>query len=263
MTSNNRLPQQSRNILILTIALLGGLVAVVIVQQTRIRTLEHANANAVSRMATPDTRSAPAQARPGDLPSVARDRRRPENTLDHARIDDAKSVETQLAEISAPLHSDMASTMFNADVKTGQSVVTGGYQTADGRYQFTILKPRVVADQNGGQQIEIDSNLIAMSHEDTQRSGLNSLATNAKNTLQHAEYWNDADVSGTMELLQESTDSEHLGQPKTFITPGEKFTIEMAGDDHSFYTLTGTAELSPDSSGVVLKARIEQREKQD
>ena len=173
-----------------------------------------------------------------------------------------ESVEKQLAEISAPLNGDMASTMFNADVKAGQSVVTGGYQTTDGRNQFTILKPRIVTDRNGGKQIEIDSNLIAMSQEDTKQSGLDSLATNARNTLQHAESWEESDVSGTMEMLRNSTDSEHLGQPKTVVTPGGKFTIQMTSDDKSSYTLSGTAELSPDGSGVVLKARIEQKESQ-
>lgn len=46
---------------------------------------------------------------------------------------------------------------------------------------------------NGGKQIEIDSNLIAMRQEDTKQSGLDCLATNAKNTLQHAGSWEESD----------------------------------------------------------------------
>ena len=33
----------------------------------------------------------------------------------------------------------MASTMFNASVKKGEFLTTGGYQTPDGRNEFTIL----------------------------------------------------------------------------------------------------------------------------
>ena len=260
MTPQSPQPHHIRKIL--AIAILISLGVVIFVQQTRIRALEQANANAPEREAGLNTRRQSAQAGLGDTPPAARDLRSQENPLDQARQEHKESVEKQLAEISAPLVGDMASTMFNADVKAGQSVVTGGYQTADGRNQFTILKPRIVTDRNGGKQIEIDSNLIAMSQEDTKQSGLDSLATNARNTLQHAESWEESDVSGTMELLRNSTDSEHLGQPKTVVTPGGKFTIQMTSDDQSSYTLSGTAELSSDGSGVVLKARIEQKESQ-
>ena len=259
MTSRNSQPHRIRTIV--AIAILTSLVTVVFVQQTRLRSLEQANADATEHATASDTRSPSAQAGGGGAPPAARDHRRlQENPLDQSRKERTEAVEKQLAEISAPLVGDMASTMFNADVKKGQSVVTGGYQTADGRNQFTILKPSVVTDRNGGKQIEIDSNLIAMSQEDTKQSGLDSLATNAKNTLQHAESWEESDVAGTMERLRNSTDSEHLGQPKTVVAPGERFTIQMTSDDQSSYTLSGTAELSPDGSGVVLKARIEQKD---
>ena len=33
---------------------------------------------------------------------------------------------------------------------------------------------------------------------DTQKSGLDSLATNARNTLQHAESWEESEVASTM-----------------------------------------------------------------
>lgn len=247
---------------ILTIAILTSLVVVVFVQQSRIRALEQANADGPERMASPNIRTESAKAGPRHAPPANRDHRSQKDPLGQARDEHMAAVEKQLAEISAPLLGDMASTMFNADVKNGQSVVTGGYRTADGRNQFTILKPRVVMDRNGGKQIEIDSNLIALSQQDTQQSGLDSLATNAKNTLQHAESWEESDVSGTMDLLRNSTDSEHLGQPRTIVGLGETFTIEMTSDDQSSYALSGTAELSPDGSGVVLKARIEQKEAQ-
>lgn len=255
-------PQAHRIRKILTVSILISLVAVFFVQQTRIRALEQAHNGAPEREVVSNTGRPSARAGRGDGPPATRDHRRLERPLDQAGQEHTAVVEKQLAEISAPLIGDMASTMFNAEVKKGQSVVTGGYQTADGRNQFTILKPRIVTGRNGGKQIEIDSNLIAMSQEDTKQSGLDSLATNAKNTLQHAESWEESNVSSTMELIQNSTGSEHLGQPKAVVAPGEKFTIQMTSDDQGSYTLSGTAELSADGSGVVLKARIEQKDAQ-
>jgi biotin carboxyl carrier protein len=258
MTDSIRKQQRIRKAL--SVAVLISLLAVILVQRNRIQTMELAKDQRVEHEVSENSRKASVSARfINESPADRRDQRTHQSSAgaDAPQADDA---EKQLAEIAAPLTSEMASTMFNADVKAGQSVVTGGYQTVDGRNQFTILKPRIISDRNGGKQIEIDSNLIAMSLEDTKQSGLDSLATNARNTLQHAEAWEESDVASTMEILRDSSGSQHLGQPKCIVAPGEKFTIQMTSDDQSSYSLTGTAELSGDGAGVVLKARIEQKE---
>lgn len=252
-----RSPRHLRTLL--TAAILIALVAAVLIQQSRIRALQADHAAGGDRLST---RLGPTHSAAEDSPEAApttRQRRSVQDPLAQARKEHLEGLEKQLAEISAPLVEDMASTMFHADIKEGQSLVTGGYQTADGKNQFTILKPSVVRDSNGHEQIQIDSKLIAVSQDDTRQSGLDTLATNARNTLQHAESWEESDVSSTMEKIQNSTSSEHLGAPKVVVGPGQKFTIEMISDDRNSYTLAGTAELSPSGSGVVLKARIQQK----
>jgi transcription elongation GreA/GreB family factor len=251
---------QPRYRAILTTAILIALVAVIIVQQSRIRVLQAREAVPRDGASSSNTRNHSSPDGLRDVSHAARQSRRAEDPLAQARKEHLDSVERQLEQISAPLVEDMASTMFNADIKKGQSLVTGGYQTADGRNQFTILKPTVVRDSNGNELIQIDSKLIAVSPDDTVQSGLNSLATNAKNTLQHAESWEESDVSSTMEKIQNSDGSEYLGEPKVVVAPGREFTIQMISDDRNSYTLAGTAELSPNGSGVVLKARIQQKE---
>jgi hypothetical protein len=260
MKSHN--PPSRRFRTILTTAILVVLLGVVFIQQSRIRSLQRINADpgeaAGANARQPST--------PVDLrePSpTAGQNRRSEDPLARARQERLESVESELEQISAPLVEDMASTMFNADIKEGQSLVTGGYQTADGRNQFTILKPSVIRDSNGHELIQIDSKLIAVSQDDTGQSGLDSLATNAKNTLQHAESWEESDVSSTMERIQNSTSSEYLGEPRVIVVPGQEFTIQMSSDDRNSYTLAGKAELSPNGSGVVLKARIQQKQSQE
>lgn len=254
----NHTPSFRRARSVFTIAILIALVVVVLVQQSRIRTLQAGNADAGGQSVPPGGRAQAASEEPRE--SNRPGRRRAEDPLAQARQEHPESVEKELEEISAPLAGDMASTMFQAEVKDGQSVVTGGYQTADGRSQFTILKPSPIRDSKGGTQILIDSKLIAVSQDDIVRTGLTTLATNAKNTLQHAESWEEDDVSSTMEKIWNSTGSEYLGEPKVVVEPGRKFTIEMTSDEHHSYTLAGTAELSPTGSGIVIKARIQQTE---
>jgi len=253
----NHSPSCRHTRLVFTIAILIALVVVVLVQQSRISALKAGNANAGGPSVPPGDRTRVASE---DSRETNRPGHRADDPLARARQEHLESVEEQLQEISAPLAGDMASTMFHADVKEGQSVVTGGYRTADGRNQFTILKPSLIRGPNGATQIQIDSKLIAVSQDDTARTGLTTLATNAKNTLQHAESWEEADVSSTMEKIRDSTTSEYLGEPKVVVEPGQKFTIGMTSDEHDSYTLAGTAELSPTGSGVVLKARIQQTE---
>lgn len=257
-TSRSSMYRPFRKLLIISVPAI--LLAIILIQQSRIRTLAQQSRPSPSPTSERSlTTSSIAEDQKAHIPRKSQSR---DDLTAHARQQHLQSVEAQLAEISAPLTADMASTMFNAEIKNGQSLVTGGYQTADGKNQFTILKPRVVRDSKGREQIEIDSKLIAMTPDDTRRTGLDTLATNAKNTLQHGESWEESDVSQTMDIIQNSSDSNNLGQPKVIVEPGRNFTIEMTSDDRGTYTLSGTATPSPDGSGVALKARIEQKQTQ-
>lgn len=253
-----RSPRRVRTLL--TAAILLALVVVVFVQQSRIRALQAENSAAGDRASTRSTHKDSAAVDSHEAPPIARQRRSAEDSLAQARKEHLEIVEKQLQEISGPLVEDMASTMFHADIKEGQSLVTGGYQTADGKNQFTILKPSVIRTPNGQQHIQIDSKLIAVSQEDAMKSGLDTLATSAKNTLQHAESWEESDVSSTLEAIRNSEGSKYLGAPSIIVAPGQDFKIEGISDDRNSYSLAGTAELSPSGSGVVLKARIQQKE---
>jgi hypothetical protein len=243
--------------LLVFICLLG----VIAFQQFQIRDLRitHKETAAPAENTRTTTRSGPRQGDETDATAATRPLRREEDRQAQARQEKLDEVEKELKEISEPLAEDMASTMFNADVKTGQSVVTGGYQAADGKNRFTILKPIMIQSADGRQQIQISSKMIAVSSEDTTSTGLNTLATNAKNTLQHAETWEEADVSSTMEKIRSSQSSNFMAAPNVIVNPGEKFSMKMFRDSERTYTLEGTAEVSPNGSGVVLKARIEEK----
>ena len=139
--------------------------------------------------------------------------------------------------------------MFKAEVKPGQSIVTGGYKTPDGRNQFTVLRPQLIRDESGQDSIRIDSKIIDMGAEDIAATGLDSLATNAKNTLQQAEAWEESDVSNTMETLKKSGSSDRMSGPTIMTRPGSEFTIAIGSKETGSYVLKGTATPSPSSSG--------------
>jgi len=253
-----RSPRHLRTLL--TAAILIALVAAVLIQQSRIRALQADHAAGGDRLTT---RLGPTHSAVEDSPEAApttRQRRSVQDPLAQARKKHLEGLEKQLAEISAPLVEDMASTMFHADIKEGQSLVTGGYQAVDGKNQFTILKPSVIRTRDGQQQIQIASKLIAVGKEGTMKSGLDTLATNARNTLQHAESWEESDVSSVLETIRNSQGGDHLtSAPTVTVIPGQSFSIEILSDNRKFYSLAGNAELSPSGSGVVLKARIQQK----
>jgi biotin carboxyl carrier protein len=244
--------------------ILVSLLAVIVFQQVRIRELEQRDSKA-GPMPVP---SAVLSKQTGTTESSAalspratrRATRRADDPLEQARKEHTAQIEKQLDEISAPLAQDMASTMFKAEVKPGQSIVTGGYKTPDGRNQFTVLKPQLIRDASGQDSIRIDANIIDMGAEDITVTGLDSLATNAKNTLQHAETWEESDVSNTMETLKKSGSSDRMSGPTIMTRPGSEFTIAIGSNETGSYVLKGTATPSPSGSGVLLQTRIEQRD---
>ncbi len=193
--------------------ILASLLAVIVFQQVRIRGLEQHDSKAGP---IPVPSAVLSKQTGATEPSAARSpraTRRADDPLEQARKEHTAQIEKQIDEISAPLAQDMASTMFKAVVKPGQSIVTGGYKTPDGRNQFTVLKPQLIRDASGQDSIRIDSKIIDMGAEDIAATGLYSLATNAKNTLQHAEAWEESDVSNTMETLEKSGRCDRMSGP--------------------------------------------------
>ena len=242
-------------------AMIGlSLLAIIAYQQTRIRKLEQN----VSKTAPDPGPSAVSSNRTEAAPAESDDRsrrstRRSDDPLEAARKERAASIEKQLEEISAPLSQDMASTMFKTEVMPGQSIVTGGYKTPEDRSQFTILKPEII-NRNGHDSIRIAAKIIDMGAEDIVATGMDSLATNAKNTLQHAETWEESDVSNTMETLKKSGVSDMMSSPEVMVTPGTEFMMSIGTNETGSYVLKGIATISPTGSGVVLETRIEQRD---
>jgi hypothetical protein len=235
--------------------ILAALVAVIYVQDSQIRNLN------TTKLAEPSPVPPAKITRPITAESsVRRARPRVEDAVDRARKEHLKSVETKLEQISRPMVEDMASTMFSAELTQGQSIVTGGFPITDGRSQFTILTPEKIRLADGTEAFQINAKIMALDSEKILSSGLNSLATQARNTLQHAEAWEKTDVDMTLEQLKNAPGSNLLTSPTITTGAGQAFKVEIGSAEEGFYSLEGTANNSNDGSGIRLQARIEQRD---
>lgn len=94
----------------------------------------------------------------------------------------------QLAELRRPMELDLYSSALKADLKSGEVVVTGGYRLPDGKRLYAFARP--VVDRAGGEPVvRIGGRFVALGDEAGKAAGLDNLATNANNTLQHGEVW--------------------------------------------------------------------------
>lgn len=177
--------------------------------------------------------------------------------------DELERAQSELQMLARPLNeNDVLSAAVNAVVGQGESLVTGGYQLADGRYELTFITPKGVDQAGrspGTDQILIEARSMVVDDAFVEESGLGTLATNARNTLQHAEAWSGDDVFNTFKSASEAEGVEMSASPTVVSRPNEPFKVEMIDSEGKGYLLSGEADFMPDGSFAV-KARAERRE---
>jgi hypothetical protein len=177
--------------------------------------------------------------------------------------DELERTRSELESLSTPLNEEgVLSSAVNAVVGEGESLVTGGYKLSDGRYELTFLTPKGVdtsGESPGTDQIVIEARSMVVDDAFVQSSGLETLATNVRNTLQHAETWTGDDVFNTFKSASETKGVDMSSTPTVTTRPNEVFKVEMLDADGKGYTLRGEAGFLADGSFAV-KARTQRRE---
>ena len=261
---NSALPPESGAILrrILPGIVFGCLVGVIFYQQLELRRLrDEKSVRLASSSIRPSASPGPAEEPSSDGRAAARSHRPDGTRHDLAKESRQQELQGRLDEITKPLEQDIASSMFNAKVSETQSVVTGGFPTADGRSQFTFLTPNRIAMADGSEAIRIDARTVAVNPDATRDNGLGSLATNARNTLQHAETWEDQDLKVTLDQLAQTHGADLLAMPRVIIKPGQDFSIMISSGEYgSHYSISGSADFAATGAGFIIKARIEQKD---
>jgi hypothetical protein len=159
----------------------------------------------------------------------------------------------RLDELRRPMSADMLSSALRAEMKSGEVVVTGGYRLPDGRRLYAFARPTV--EQAGGvEQVRIAVQILKITDETGASVGLDNIATNAANTLQHGEVWvadEFANVAGRL-----SADAGTAGavfSPEVVVKPGDSGVIEAEN-----VKLKITPAFGADHESLDFEVRLEQ-----
>lgn len=163
-----------------------------------------------------------------------------------------KQTKEQLAELRRPLDADILSSTLRAELKSGETVVTGGYRLPDGKRLYAFAKP-VVEQVDGQDMIKIEGRYLSLTDDAGKAVGLDSLATNAANTLQHGEVWVPAEEESVFDQLTGTAGTDIVTYPSLSVRPGGSGTISVGG-----IHLKVTPTLAGEGGGLGLELRLEQ-----
>ncbi len=167
-----------------------------------------------------------------------------------------KHTYEQLEELRRPMVSDILSSTLRAELNSGEVVVTGGYRLPDGRRLYAFAKPSLHA-VDGGDMVTIEGRYITLTDEVGKSVGLDNLATNAANTLQHGEVWVPGEDEAVLAQLKDTPGTEVLDYRSLSVAPGRSGTISI-GD----IQLKVTPSLANKDGGLGLELRLEQPQPQ-
>ena len=173
-----------------------------------------------------------------------------------AKLAEHDAVLTQtkqsLEELRRPMMTDMMSSALRAELKSGEVVVTGGYKLSNGKRLYAFAQP-VIQQVDGKDVVKIESRFLSVTDEAGKSVGLDSIATNASNTLQHGEVWVADEQTSVLAKLNASADTDLLTSPSITVIPGSSGAIEL-GD----LKLKVTPLISADHANMDFEVRLEQ-----
>lgn len=167
-----------------------------------------------------------------------------------------EAVRAQLEKVTRPLEQNTLSSTVNAEINSGETLVTGGYKTPDGNYELILLTPSSVTLEDGSEAVEIESKFLSVGSEFVGAHGLETLATNARNTLQHAEAWMREDTANTLQAARKSEGVGILSAPKVVTLPSQPFTLILGETGGDRFTVDGTVARSPGGK-FAIQSRVE------
>ena len=167
---------------------------------------------------------------------------------------DAALAQTRqsLEELRRPMTTDMMSSALRAQLKSGEVVVTGGYRLSNGKRLYAFAQP-VVQQADGKDVVKIQSRFLSVTDDAAKSVGLDSIATNAANTLQHGEVWVGDEQASVLAKLGVLSDTDLLTSPGVTVLPGSSGVIEL-GD----LKLKMTPVVADDHTSMDFEVRLEQ-----
>jgi hypothetical protein len=158
-----------------------------------------------------------------------------------------------LAELRRPMDADVMSSALRAELKSGEVVVTGGYRLPDGTRLYAFVQPFVERAADGADVVRISSQFRFLEDEVGAAAGLDNLATNAANTLQHGEVWVAEEQREILELIDPIAGVSGMSAPNVTVRPGASSVIELGE-----MRLKVTPSLAADGESLDFEVRLEQ-----
>lgn len=170
-----------------------------------------------------------------------------------AQADEAlTSTRENLEELRRPMENDVMSSTLRAELKSGEVVVTGGYRLPDGTRAYAFVQP-VVVRENGQDMLNVTGMLRAVDDATGETVGLDNLATNADNTLQHGEVWVEDEQRVIFEALDHVSAPAGVSLPSVSVAMGKSARITVGG-----LSIRVWSELGADRETLDFEVRLEQ-----
>lgn len=129
----------------------------------------------------------------------------------------------ELERLRRPLDVDMASSTLRASLAPGEGVVTGGYRLPDGNRLFAFVETDALPD--GG--VGVASRFFAVPEDIVQTLGLQTLSTEAANTLQHGEVWVRDELIQIADALEKTPGARLLSAGNAAIQPDRPSDVPL------------------------------------
>jgi hypothetical protein len=162
-------------------------------------------------------------------------------------------TKANLEELRRPMMTDMMSSALRAELKSGEVVVTGGYKLPDGKRLYAFAQP-FISQVNGKDEVKIGVEIFKVTDEQGLSVGLDTIATNAANTIQHGEVWVADEYSSVSGKLRSTPGMQgSTFTPPITVLPGSSGEI-----NDGELKLKLTPVLSADHAKMDFEVRVEQ-----
>ena len=172
----------------------------------------------------------------------------------------SQEIQAKLNDVLEPLKKDIHSSNLQTDVSSGHTVVTGGFEVSEGRFEYTLTTPTVSVDDLGRKVVQLEHRRFSIAGDNLEQLGVKSLATNASNTLQHGETWSPSQTKDFISKVNSARGTagpgggiDSLSAPRITLLDGQEGEVQIDA-----YRAKFKAVISESGQGVRLELRTKQ-----
>lgn len=193
----------------------------------------------------------------GNTPASVResDPLKPSQTTKRERQGEAEAkalrdLEKEFDQILPAQFPEQFSALSDSNLKTGESLVLGGFKRSDGNYEFTRLKVDPVTAEDGSIQYRISTRSLSINSENSSKVGLDSLISPARTRIQKSLKFPSNDIT----MLKSAVDT--MTSPIIQVKPGTAATISI-GTAEQAYVISVMVSPTDDGESMRVRTRVE------